>query len=274
MDTHFYTDDFMWNVLGIQALPDRLQHFTSVDALEKILSSKTLRFARLDTVNDPEEADAVDLPGASTSVFVSCWTDAKRDALPMWSMYGDDFSGVRISLPSNMFAGRKSPNVFEDGGAIVTFDGAIEIQRNFPAMGARGCAIIGPNKVYYSDDARYRRPQMIHRRRGRAQVVPFDLGMVKSLDWSFEQEWRFKISLLAFSGYYPDDAYFNEVTLDLVTYPVTTDHLLVPMDPTALDEMQVMLGPKASREVVDRVTGLLQLYAPKATLLRSERKIR
>jgi len=272
--THFYTDDFMWEVLGIRALPERLQHFTSVDALEKIVSSKTLRFARLDTVNDPEEADAADLPGAATSVFVSCWTDAERDALPMWSMYGGDFSGVRISLPSNMFAGRNKPGVFEDGGALVTFDGSVEIQRDLPAMGGKGCAIIGPNKVYYSDDALYRRPQMIHRRRGRARVVPFDLGMVKGLDWSFEEEWRFKISLLAFSGDYPDDAYFNEVTLDLATHPVTTDHLLVPLDPSALDEMQIMLGPKAGQDVVDRVTGLLQTHAPKATLSRSERKVR
>lgn len=35
-----------------------------------------------------------------------------------------------------------------------------------------------------------------------------------------------------------------------------------------------MLAPKAGQEVVDRVTGLLQTYAPKTTLLRSERKVR
>ena len=274
MTTHFYTDDFMWGVLGVRALPHRLQHFTSVDVLEKIISSRTLRFARLDQVNDPEEADAVDLPLAASSVFVSCWTDAERDALPMWSMYGDHFTGVRISLPSNMFAGRKKPNVFEDGGALLTFDGSCEIERALPAMGGKGCAIIGPNKVHYTDDVRYRRPQMVHRSRGRAQVVPFDLGMVKGLDWAFEEEWRFKISLLSFEGNYPDDAYFNEITLDLATYPVTTDHLLVPLDPSALDEMEVMVGPKADRDTVDRVAGVLRTYAPKAELILSERKVR
>jgi len=35
-------------------------------------------------------------------------------------MYGQNFSGVRVRLPSNMFVGRKEPMIFEKGGAVIS----------------------------------------------------------------------------------------------------------------------------------------------------------
>ncbi len=63
----FYTDDFVADVMGIEALPDVLYHYTSVETLALILDKCLLRFGRLDSVNDPEEASASDLPNASSS---------------------------------------------------------------------------------------------------------------------------------------------------------------------------------------------------------------
>ena len=40
----FYTDDFIWDVMGITALPDVLYHYTSIDTLALILANRTLRF--------------------------------------------------------------------------------------------------------------------------------------------------------------------------------------------------------------------------------------
>src|SRR4051794_29390495 len=100
----FYTDDFMFDVMGIEELPSTLYHYTSVDNLKNILQSCTLRFSRLDNVNDPEEAIASDLPFASSSVFVSCWSSAEAESIPMWSMYGQSFCGIRLRLPANMFS--------------------------------------------------------------------------------------------------------------------------------------------------------------------------
>jgi hypothetical protein len=274
MRDYFYTDDFMWDVLGIRALPQRLCQFTSVDSLEKILSSRTLRFSRLDRVNDPEEATAEDLPGAASSVFVSCWTGPEVESIPMWSMYGDQMRGVRLSLPADMFQGRKKPGVFEQGGAISSIDDWLTIERPFPAMSTKGRMIIGPNKVFYSDDPGFRRRRMVHRRHGQAHVFPYDLGMVKGVDWAYEDEWRFKVALISSGVAFPDADYFNTVTLDLKTYPVTTEALFVPLDPEALDELDVMLGPKADQDVADRVADILQVAASKATISRSRLRIR
>lgn len=270
----FYTDDFMFDVMGIEGLPSVLYQYTSVDSLEKILTSRTLRFSRLDTVNDPEEATASDVPLAASSVFVSCWSGTEAEQIPMWSMYGNNFGGVRIRLPANMFTGRKEPMVFAKGGALFTVDSWHSITRQLPAMGTDSCAIIGPNKVYYSDDPAYRNRKLVYRQAGTAHFYPYDLGMVKGTHWSYEQEWRFKIAALAFEARFPDDEYFNMVTLDLKTYPVEATALLIPLAPSALDELEVTLGPKADDAALKEVERILASHAPKATLTRSQVRIR
>lgn len=270
----FYTDDFMFDVMGIEELPSVVYQYTSVDSLEKILASHSLRFSRLDTVNDPEEATASDVPLAASSVFVSCWSEMQAEQIPMWSMYGQNFSGVRIRLPTNMFTGRKDPLVFEKGGALITTDSWYSITRKSPAMGADSCAIIGPNKVYYSDDPAYRNRKLVYRQAGTAHFYPYDLGMVKGTHWSYEQEWRFKIAALAFEAQFPDDEYFNKMTLDLAAYPVEATALFIPLDPSALDELEVTLGPRADDAALKEVERVLAAYTPKATLVRSQIQIR
>lgn len=73
---------------------------------------------------------------------------------------------------------------------------------------------------------------------------------------------------------YPDDDYFNTITLDLKTYPVTTEVLFVALDPSALDELDVMVGPRADQATVDRVTAILAAHAPNATVSRSRLNVR
>jgi len=270
----FYTDNFMFDVMGIRKLPSILYQYTSADSLEKILASRTLRFSRLDTVNDPEEATALDVPLASSSVFVSCWSATEFEQLPMWSMYGQNLCGVRLGLPANMFCGRKEPVIFEKGGALLTVDSCYSITRKWPAMDINSCAIIGPNKVYYSNDPAYRNRRLVYRHAGTAHLYPYDLGMVKGTHWSYEQEWRFKISALNFEGQFPDDDYFNKVTLDFAAFPVESEALFIPLDSSSLDQLVVTLGPKADDAVAKKVKRVLAEHAPKATLVPSQIHIR
>jgi Protein of unknown function (DUF2971) len=267
----FYTDDFMFDVMGIEELPTNLYQYTSIDSLKKILQSHTLRFSRLDKVNDPEEAIASDLPFASSSVFVSCWSSEVNESIPMWSMYGDRFYGVRIRLPTTMFVGRKAPMIFEEGGALTVVNAEWTISRAPPAMETRMRAVIGPNKIYYSDDPTYRRRKLVHREGGIATFCPYDLGMVKGTPWLYEEEWRFKIAALSFESRFPDDVYFNKVTLDLITYPVVSEFILVPLDPSAFDEMEVTVGPKAD---YGAVKAIISEHAARAGITRSNLAIR
>lgn len=106
----------------------KLYHYTSIETLALILKHKTIRFSRLDRVDDPDEyAFSGDGVTPAHYCFVSCWTKNSRENLPQWYMYGNSTHGVRIELDSDMFelhGNRVCPNFlnkkyFEDNGIVV-----------------------------------------------------------------------------------------------------------------------------------------------------------
>jgi hypothetical protein len=270
MKPYFYDDDFMWNVLGIRELPTTLFQYTSLDSLEKILENQSIRFSRLDTVNDPEEATAADVQAAATSVFVSCWSASETESIPMWSMYGDRFQGVRLALPSNMFLARQKPMVFAKGGAqlIVGYDSTPlwVVDRETPAMQKFGRGLTGPNKIHYSNDPIFRTPTIFHREAGRVNCYTYDLGMAKTPHWSYEDEWRYKISYFPDETNWPDDSFFRNVTADFKTYPVLTEQIFVPLDPSAFDGLSITKGPLMSEADGARLSDIVSKFAPSSKI--------
>jgi Protein of unknown function (DUF2971) len=270
----FYTDDFMWDVMGITGLPDFLYHYTSIETLALVLANRTLRFTRLDGVNDPEEASSIDLPKASTLVFASCWTSQPKESLPMWRMYTPNLQGVRIKLPNNPFAGRHTPTIFEKGGTMQRISGQIKIHRENNGTGIVSGFVNGPNKIYYTDDPAYRNSPCLHDEGDRWSIQLHDLGMVKNTHWAFEEEWRFKVLATFTEAILQQPSPLSHPALDLVRYPVKEIAVFVPLDETSFDHLEVVLGPCASsgQEVIVRT--MLEKYAPNATLKRSEINVR
>lgn len=82
----------------------RIYHYTNIDALALILKNKTLRFNRLDNVDDLEEGKSESIGiRFCRYIFVSCWTKSEEENIPLWKMYGGDNGGVRISMEHQMF---------------------------------------------------------------------------------------------------------------------------------------------------------------------------
>jgi hypothetical protein len=270
----FYTDDFMYDVMGIEELPNTLYHYTSIETLALILSNRTLRFSRLDGVNDPEEATASDLPNASTLVFASCWTAQQRESLPMWSMYTKDLAGVRISLPSNPFSGRDMPTVFEKGGARQIIDGRVTVTRERGGMDAHTSMIFGPNKIYYTDEPSYRNGSCLVNDGFSLAVQLHDLGMVKNTHWAFEEEWRFKILAAPSEIDVRETSPASHPAYDLINFPVRENAVFAPLDAECLKAVEIMLGPCVSREQEAEVQMLIAAHAPSATVRRSAINVR
>ena len=65
-----------------------IHHYTNLEVLALILKNRTLRFTRLDQVDDPEESNFIS-NGVNLGpyTFVSCWTECKEESIPMWKMY-------------------------------------------------------------------------------------------------------------------------------------------------------------------------------------------
>ena len=70
-----------------------IHHYTNIDVLALILKNQTLRFNRLDQVDDPEESNFVS-NGVNIGpyAFVSCWTE--EESIPMWKIYTREKWGI------------------------------------------------------------------------------------------------------------------------------------------------------------------------------------
>lgn len=83
--------------------PDFLYHYTSIEGLANILSSKQIRFSRLDLLDDLTEGESLDPVDWRQFYFVSCWTSSEQESIPLWHMYTGNMKGVRLKLPAEMF---------------------------------------------------------------------------------------------------------------------------------------------------------------------------
>lgn len=78
-----------------------IHHYTSINTLSLILKYQTIRFNRLDRVDDVSEAKFYGKYELGKFLFVSCWTDSNVESIPLWHIYTDKMRGVRISLESD-----------------------------------------------------------------------------------------------------------------------------------------------------------------------------
>lgn len=270
----YYTDDFMFDVMKIEELPQFLYHYTSLETLACILKYKKLRFTRLDLVNDKNEARSIDIKKANSLVFVSCWTNNENESIPMWNMYTNGMSGVRIKVPINLFKGRREPIIFERGGArIITDSNFYTIERESPASGINGKSIIGPNKIHYSNESKYLETKCIEKVDNLLNIDLSDLGMFKNLSWAYEDEWRFRI-LGMIDSYYPDDDFTKTVILDLEKYKVIPTYIDIEIDSDIFNVLEITTGPKITDPQMIILESLIEKYAPKTTIYNSQLSIR
>lgn len=260
--------------MGITVLPLYLYHYTSLESLALILKYNTLRFSRLDGVNDKNEAQSLDFPLANTAIFTSSWISHSDESIPMWRMYTSDMDGVRIKLPVNMFKGRDTPTIFEKGGSKIRYADSINILRKESKLVFHTSRIHGPNKVYYTNEENYIRSKILHKSYNDYITINLhDLGMFKTKCWEFEQEWRFKILAFPDESSLPDDELTKE-HLDLDTYPIINKFIDVNLEPGIFNEAEFVLGPKASEAQHILLTSLIEKYAPEARVFYSNLQIR
>jgi len=270
----YYTDDFMYDVMKIEELPKFLFHYTSIETLACILKYKKLRFTRLDKVNDRNEAKSVDIKKANSLVFVSCWTNNETESIPMWNMYTNGMSGVRIKVPINLFKGRRDPIIFERGGARTFIESDFYlIERQPPALGINGKSVIGPNKIHYSNEPKYLETKCIEKVDINLNIDLSDLGMFKDLSWAYEEEWRFRI-LGMIDSYYPDNDFTNSVILDLEQYKVIPTYIDLEIDDEIFNELEITTGPKITDPQMIVLESLIEKYAPKTKISTSQLSIR
>ncbi len=180
----------------------RLYHYTNIETLALILKNKTIRFSRLDQVDDLEEGSTQSSgikPGLYT--FVSCWTDDPEESIPLWKMYTDNGIGVRIGVEKDMF----KRFIYKDGDIID--GGRLTVDKPHQKPISQDKVIkddywVLPN---FNDGVFFKRVEYVHdvnlAMQGAVERNMFGIhqlntskwGIYKNIRWSFQRESRFTL---------------------------------------------------------------------------------
>lgn len=78
----------------------QIYHYTTIETLALILKNHTIRFSRLDKVDDIEESELMSGPTRvrlGNYIFASCWTRCEEESIAQWKIYAG-YDGVRITM--------------------------------------------------------------------------------------------------------------------------------------------------------------------------------
>ena len=219
-----------------------LYHYTSLATFALILTTKSIKFNRLDLVDDPDESlfgyGDSDMKLNSSS-FVSCWTEDKVENIALWKLY-TDLKGVRIGLDKDMFVVYKindktsflKERFYRDGHLAVSSD----------MNNTEPCNV----KYDLKDDndaVKCYKEYAVSCKNGDILLHTNEIGIHKKKYWDFQKEARFIIRGMS----------VNEKGA-IIDRPLERESFYIPLKWEAMKKMQVVLGPKAGegeRAIVD-----------------------
>lgn len=241
----------------------KIYHYTSIETLALILKSKSIRFNRLDNVDDLEESMYGSGPknqNLSKYIFVSCWTKSEEENLALWKMYAG-YNGIRIGLDEKLFV--SYPNT--------PFDTIESFYKDIFHFGPDYCAaqqnnLTKPEEVKYIDSPRSAVNDLVCISGNTLSIKASNWGLVKSKEWAIQQESRFRIQTLPLNYAYVksysaeclntmDRMKLTKAIIEVIPaivrsieedYKPQTSELFMPIKDDALNNMEIMMGPQTS----------------------------
>lgn len=230
----------------------KLYHYTCIETLALILKHKTIRFSRLDRVDDPDEYSFKE-DGITPAhyCYVSCWTKNDNENLPQWYMYGNSTHGVRIELDSDMFV-VEGKNI-----APHFFDDSFRSTNRMMAMPILSCGLL--RDIQYIEDVGVIKNKVFQNFVSQKGIDFKEIGIYKNKDWAFQQECRFLLHMMPLTkGMVNVDYVFNNNISPKASY------IDVPIKEDCLNQIQIKLGPKVTEAEETIVSSLMQLYLNRA----------
>ena len=157
---------------------DRIYHYTTEEALKKILESKTIKFTALNYLDDLLEGYNVDFDNMSKFIYTSCWTYDKAESIPLWYMYSNQYNGIRIEADGSFLELIKDRN---SGKVLNITDKNIIV---FPFDSNNFLDI-----VKYTDNYESCIKNML----GMIDNNYYDIGKIKPIAWKFKNEIRYRV---------------------------------------------------------------------------------
>jgi len=238
----------------------KLFHYTSINNLALILRTKSIRFGRLDHVNDPTEGLVSDFHSLAPYIFVSCWTANHEENFALWNMYTQNMRGVRIELELPIFRSYKIDNV---GNFVFNKTEFLNEEKGYCIIGGQNI----PHKIEYTDDESKLNPTIL-------DDIGINLECVatyKKTIWSIEQEYRYRLEIIPIdknlqSEYFPDR---YQHLIEKKT-PPPIDGYLVKLSENSFKKMKIMSSPKIQIGDIEIIEALIKTYNKDATIQKSE----
>lgn len=243
----------------------KIYHYTTIDTLALIMLNKTIRFNRLDHVDDIEEAIYGSGPlglKVCRYAFVSCWTRNQEENQDLWQKYANNGKGIRISLDEDMFETHqinKHYNAFFKDWFKIIGDCAFALLLNQAKL----------YDVKYVEDNKERIEQAVKQEGQYININHNEIGIYKRKDdWEQQGESRFKLFALP-SNYNASENInskdvnkaFNAIdifnALLMSNHKVKLDYVDMPLKKHALDDIEVMMGPQTKIEDMLKVRKIL-----------------
>jgi hypothetical protein len=239
-------------------IPSYLYHYTSVEVLLAILRTNTIRFKRLDLMNDPLEGFSEVFSSEKKFVFSSSWSAQSTEALHMWKMY-NNFKGVRLRMPVDLFNHGKQM-VIEKIGELGNFlikstlnktyyekfrnPSLLESLDMIKEMEIK--CVYGPTMVDYVPNQEALSCDIVEFMENDVQKINLHLIGQKKIDhWCYEKEYRFRLfgndSIIIFGG--PMGVKHEYI----MAFPIT-QYLDIQFREDSLEGVEILLGPWTSPE--------------------------
>ncbi len=267
-----------------------IHHYTDINTLALILNKRTIRFNRLDRVDDITEGNSFTILKLEKFFFISSWTYDKNESLPHWNMYTRDMAGVRISLPTRMFDYKSLviPDAMKpivEGTLIspIPFDKMFGDEYLIPPIFLNEKNF--GREVTYVDDFVEKKNKAIEFNIDEKGGVkgkiadPTGIAAIKSPDWAFQKEYRFVLLIFPAPPIPKDINYADRLGKELPNFIVTSlyhgkgpkiDYIDVDLDPTILNNIKVITGPLCSEGDYLIVNSLIDKYSPSGNVEKSK----
>jgi len=254
--------------------PDFLYHYTSIESLAMILSTRKIRFNSLTELDDLIEGNCNDIKSIGKYFFVSSWTNIHKESLPFWNMYTPRMKGIRIKMPSDLF-----------NDYLITTNGVKGVKSDFFK------SIVPQNETFkdsfwipptserylieveYTDESDKLYPNIYSEHGENFSISLNKIGKFKSEHWTFQSEWRFILQIFPFIQAQETNENFDLLinSKDSISNGINlpfTDYF-VNINESKFKEMEILLGPKHSESDRIIVESLISKYNPTAKLLIS-----
>ena len=248
----------------------KLFYYTTIQTLALILNSKCIRFRRLDFMDDLKEAEEFSVFNPLQYIFTFCLTRDKTENIPMWKMYSNLETGIRIEFDKDtIFNPKPKGTLIPMSQEKIDFPQYVctalcpldIINSDYVCLfltSQNSDAIINYKEVIYDDNFKdLYKEQLCYEddmKQGNRKIEfnPHDFGFYKTKYWEFQKESRFLIYTVPFA-----DTPEKMQELLFKNKKLETEYIDVQLSDECLNNLTIRLSPKAdyaSRLIVESLT--------------------